>query len=272
LPEIIVKEMEFSYIWIYTMKAIAKYGCLLVVMQSLLGVYAAAQTGISGNGDSLKIPVSKVHVFSNPAPTPAPEPLADPFAPVAKWILKCNPLILIRGQVPVYMEHKLSSKFSVEGAAGFTLEDYGKEALVQGKTLFQKASNVQQLSGPCAKVALRYYPRGTALSEVYFSPEFDFTDYRKDVTGVYMNSGGRYANGILRDQQDYFDLRLILGFQNTDNYDSDFYFDWYIGAGIRAGSENNVSPEEGNPNAILVKHADVITPTVSVGVKIGLGL
>ncbi|HXC05278.1 MAG TPA: hypothetical protein VNZ86_11035 [Bacteroidia bacterium] len=244
-----------------------------IVCACLLGLAylpGIAQSSPGGKPDSIPVPVH-VNVFSSSTSWPEPSVARENPVSPSHWILKCNPLIFIVGQVPVYLEHKLSKSYSLEGAVGLTFENYGKDALVDGKTLFQKASNVDQLAGFCGKVALRYYSRHTALSKVYWSPEFDFTDYRKDVTGVYMNSSGRYTGGKLRDQQDYADLRVILGFQNTENYDSDFCFDWYAGLGLRLGSESNVVPEEGNPNAILTKHADIISPTVSIGVKIGLG-
>ncbi|MFI5149890.1 MAG: hypothetical protein ACHQRM_09175 [Bacteroidia bacterium] len=248
------------------------YVCFLLLFFEGL-VESVAQTNTGGGTDPLRIPSSKINIVAPKEleARPASEPVKEDAAPDSKWIIKCNPLIFIVGQVPFYVEHKLGKRYSVEAAAGPVFDNYGKETFVNGKPIFQKIPNVQQLMGGCGKLAMRYYPRQTALSELYFSPELDFTDYRKDISGVFMNSSGRYANGNLRDQQDYMDLRVIAGFQNTESEDSDFYFDWYAGIGLRVGSENNVIPEEGNPNAIRIKHTDVFSPTISVGVKIGMG-
>jgi|GEM_PF-2537530 len=259
------------------MKTILKNVWIILLLATAGSIKVRAQTGSNTPADSVVKPGNKVDVFKTTVPVVASPGVsasanstADPLLPVATWVIKCNPTILLRGQLPVYVEHKLNNRYSLEGAVGMTFEDYGK-AMLEGKPVFQKVPNEQQLTGVCAKAAARYYTRKTALSEIYLSPEMDFTDYRMDVTGVHM-SDGRYTSGKLRDQQDYFDLRFVLGFQNTENYDSDFYFDWYVGAGLRMGTENDVIPEDANPNAIRVNHTDIITPTVSLGVKVGLGL
>ncbi len=198
-------------------------------------------------------------------------PLHEPL-PAPDWTLKCNPVILARGEVPVYLEHKLNTSWSTEAAIGITFRDMIKDDVLQEKPLFQKDPNADVLSGLCGKIALRYFPGHHACSDFYFSPELDYTSYRKDITGVYMGSDGQYVKGKLRDEQQYADFRFQVGWQNSDALDSDFSFDWFLGAGIRLGSENNVEPDERNANVIVLNHANVVTPVIALGVKIGLGL
>jgi hypothetical protein len=187
------------------------------------------------------------------------------------WSLKCNPVILARGEVPVYLEHKLNQTWSAEAAIGITFTDFVKADILKGKSLFQKDPAVDGLSGICGKLALRYFPGHDAGSDLYLSSELDYTSYRKDVKGVYMDTDGRYTDGKLRDAQQYVDLKALIGWQNSDPFESDFSFDWYVGAGIRVGSENNVVPDERNANVIVLNHSDVVAPILALGVKIGLG-
>ncbi len=225
----------------------------------------------SGEGAVRKPKIDKVNVFGE---TPADErhdTVINRVATGAFWAVKCNPVVLFRGEVPVYLERRLSRIFSLEAALGMTFEDFFKTSVVQGKPLFPKDPNVNYLSGFTGKLSFRYFPRGGALSGLYISPEIDFKNYRKDVSGVYLGSDARYASGKLRDQQNYMDLKALVGFQKTDEISHDFYFDWYLGAGLRAGYEDNVVADEKNANVIKVNHSDVLSPLITLGVKIGLG-
>jgi len=247
------------------------YTYRLLITFSLLFCGSACFAQSNGAGDWRSLKIDRVNVFSEQHPADPGTTEADPIVSSAGWAIKCNPIILSRGELPVYVEHRLSKNFSLEAALGVTFEDFFKESVLQGKPLFQKDPNVDKLSGITGKLAFRYYPRHNALSDLYVSPEIDFKNYRKDVNGVYMGSDGRYTSGKLRDKQDYVDFKAIIGFQNTDEFNSDFYTDWYLGIGLRLGAEDNVVADELNAAVIKINHADVLSPVIAVGVKIGLG-
>jgi hypothetical protein len=225
----------------------------------------------NGAGDWRSMKIDRVNVFSDQHAPEVSAADSDPVVSSASWAIKANPIVLFRGEVPVYIERRLNRNFSMEAALGVTFEDFFKESVLQGKSIFQKDPNVDKLSGVTSKLALRYYPRHNALSDLYISPEIDFKNYRKDVSGVYMGADGRYTSGKLRDKQAYADFKAIVGFQNTDEFNSDFYTDWYLGVGLRLGAEDNVVTDELNATVIKVKHADILSPVITVGVKIGLG-
>jgi hypothetical protein len=253
------------------MKSFSKYRNLLFLSLLLNGggiLYAQ----IPNRPDSSKIHITREEVFVDPSVQKGKESsFQSRPEPKLKWAAKLNPIVLSRGELPVYIERRLNSSFSAELGAGITFRDFFKETILEGKPLFQKDPTVDNLSGLTGKLALRYFPFHSAFSGIYLSPEADAKNYRKDVNGVYMGSDGRYTEGKLRDQQKYLDLKGVVGFQNTDDYGNDFYLDWYLGIGVRMGTEDNVVPDEKNANVIKSTHANIMIPIISLGLKIGLG-
>ncbi|HXC05279.1 MAG TPA: hypothetical protein VNZ86_11040 [Bacteroidia bacterium] len=196
----------------------------------------------------------------------------QPLTRKGKWILKFDPLLIVRGDVPLFLERRLSHMFSLEAAAGVTFQDYFKQVLINDQPLDHKDPNVSNLSGLSGKLALRIYPHGTAPGDFYFSPQVDIKNYRKDVTGIYLNNSGNYERGVLRDQQKYMDLLAVCGTQNTLELDDYVYLDWYIGVGLRIGQEDNVTHNEQNTAVLELKSQRITTPVLRLGVKLGLGI
>jgi len=241
----------------------------LVFLLSQGGMTFAQKNSLSGN-DSLKL--EKINVFSDVPVYPSRSTVlsSDKKNTSADWSIKCNPFILTRGEVPVYLERRLSTDWSIEGAVGVTFADYLKEVVLKGGPLIQKDANVSRLSGICGKLGTRYYTGHNTSEGVYVALEADYTTYRKDVKGVYLDSDGRYTGGKLRDKQEYLDGVVLVGWKLSDPSENDFSFDWFIGAGVRSGMENNVVPDELNANVIRINRAEVLNPLVTVGLKIGL--
>jgi hypothetical protein len=188
------------------------------------------------------------------------------------WTLKFSPTLLIRGELPVFVERKLSARYGLEGALGITFEDFFKEVIFQSKPLLQQLPNENKLSGITAKISLHCFTGRGKPGPLYLAPEIDFKNYRKDVHGVFVGANGRYASGALRDEQIYTDIKAVLGYQTPQQFERDFFFDWFIGLGLRLGTENNVMNDELNANVIKIKHVNVLSPVLSVGVKLGFGL
>jgi hypothetical protein len=200
---------------------------------------------------------------------------ADPQRPVAgdirKWMIKFNPALLSRGQAPVLVERRQGRALSLESGLGVTTEDYFKELFIQGKFFDQKETNITKLNGLTARLSLRWYLRQEALSGFFIAPELVFSNYRKDVEGVYIGPGGRYTSGKLRDQQSYLDFIATFGSQNAIESNGEFYLDWYLGAGLRSGTEDNVVHGEGNSQVIQINRVSRFSPLVCAGIKFGFG-
>jgi hypothetical protein len=190
---------------------------------------------------------------------------------VTHWLLKCDPILLSRGVLPVFVEKRLSRHLSIEGALGITFEDYFKEFFIQGRQLYEKDPNALKMNGMSGKLALRYFPKHQGLSGLYIAPEVDFTNYRKQEKGIYVNSAGRFAQGVLLDQQKYVDVIAVLGTQNTNESEREVYLDWYVGLGMRSGYEDNVGNDERNSGVIRITHTEKISPILVFGLKLGLG-
>jgi hypothetical protein len=188
-----------------------------------------------------------------------------------RWILKFNPTLLVRGEAPIYLERKLGACFSAEAALGVTFEDYYKKVFQEGKTLTQKDPATEYLSGVAAKMGVRYFFHRGALTDFYISPEMDYTTYRKNVSGAFRNGGG-YSEGKLMDKQAYVDYLFLIGSQSPRAMDQEIFLDWFLGAGMRTGMENNVVRTENN-SAIIAQHQQsVLAPMITFGLKLGLGL
>ncbi|MFI5149891.1 MAG: hypothetical protein ACHQRM_09180 [Bacteroidia bacterium] len=253
-------------------------------------VLLAAGQGVSQQRDTSASPgFIRVSVFSPsdleqpgslfqaiPAKPPVAEkPVPGPLMPLprkGKWILKFNPLLIVRGDVPLYLERRLSHNVSIEAAAGVTFRDYFKQVLLENQPLDKNDPNVSELSGLSGKFAIRFYPHHTAPGDFYFSPEMDLKNYRKDVNGIYVNSSGNYVRGTLHDQQKYLDFYAVCGSQNTLELDEYIYLDWYIGVGVRLGQESNVTNSELNAATIELKQQRIAIPVLNLGVKLGFGI
>jgi hypothetical protein len=74
------------------------------------------------------------------------------------------------------------------------------------------------------------------------------------------------------DQQKYYDIKALAGWQNVNTLENDFSFDWYVGIGLRVGHEDNVGPDQDNASVIKINSVQVISPLFTVGIKVGLGL
>ena len=187
------------------------------------------------------------------------------------WILKFSPTLLSRGELPVFIERRISSRCGIEVAAGITFQDFLKQTFFPNQPVLQANQIEEKLSGIVAKLSFHYYLGKSAPSELYCAPQIEFKNYRKDVHGVYFENG-RYAAGKVRDQQTYMDIKAMLGYQPTEEFERDFFFDWFIGAGLRLGSEDNVIADERNSNIIKLHHVNVLRPVITAGVKLSLGL
>ena len=216
-------------------------------------------------------PLERVNVFPDVVhPSPPVIKKEENERPV--WSLKFSPTLLVRGELPLFVEHKMSDRYGLEAALGITFEDYFKETLFQSRSQLRGQPDQNKLSGITAKLSLHCYTGKGIAGPLYLAPEIDFKNYRKDVHGVFLGADGRYTSGLLRDQQIYTDVKAVLGYQTTELFDRDFFFDWFIGIGLRMGSENNVVNDEQNASVIRLKHVNVLSPVLSLGVKLGFGL
>jgi len=202
--------------------------------------------------------------------SPTIHPVARHNESTRLWILKFNPCLMARGELPLYLERRLTPGLSAEVGIGTTFEDYYKKVFLQGKTLTQKDPATEYLSGVALKSSIRYFVKKGALNDFYISPEVDYTTYRKNVAGDFRTGSG-YTEGKLLDKQEYVDYLILIGSQNSREHDEEIFMDWFLGVGIRSGQENNVFRTENNSQMLVERKSKVLSPMITFGVKIGLG-
>lgn len=157
---------------------------------------------------------------------------------VVKNIIKINPLLFFRGEIPIYYERALTHKLSLEFGLGVTLRDYLGLSL-NGDDADDFGAGTEIKPNPSYHIAARFYlgqdiePQGW-----YLQPEFAHLAYTKDIREKAPDGG--FTDVSYRDRRIYNDLRLLLGYQML-SYTSNWLFDLYGGFGLRNRNMNVVS-------------------------------
>jgi hypothetical protein len=188
-----------------------------------------------------------------------------------KNVLKINPLLFFRGELPLYYERALSPRVSAELAAGITFRNYIGGSLT-GDAVDEFSAGTRILTRPAFHVGIRYYltydpePQG-----LYVQGEFAYLDHSKDITEK--DSAGTFTGNTLRDQRLYNDMRLYLGYQVLSG-SSNWLIDLYAGAGYRNRSLTTVTElvdltDRSWSYSVEEKHDNVLA--LFLGLKVGYG-
>lgn len=149
---------------------------------------------------------------------------------VVKNVIKVNPLLFFRGEIPVYYERALTHKLSLEVGVGVTLRDYLGLSLI-GDDADDFGAGTEIRPNPSYHIAARFYlgqdiePQGW-----YVQPEFVHLAYTKDIREKAPDGG--FTDVDYRDRRVYNDLRLLMGYQML-SFSSNWLFDMYAGIGLR---------------------------------------
>ncbi len=188
-----------------------------------------------------------------------------------KNVFKFNPLLFLRGEIPIYYERALSHRLSAEIAAGVTTRNYlGGD--FTGDTPDDFSAGTKIIPKLAAHLGFRWYfaddiePQGT-----YIQGEFAYIDHSKDIATK--DSTGRITDNMLRDQSIYNDVRLYFGYQRLSSTNN-WLFDAYCGVGYRNRSITQVNErlnlvERDWTYSVEESHDNV--PAFFLGVKIGYG-
>ncbi|MBN4051273.1 hypothetical protein JYU16_00505 [bacterium AH-315-M05] len=187
-----------------------------------------------------------------------------------KNAIKINPLLLIFGDMPIYYERKLSEKFSVEVGIGITFRNYFRDLLFFDfdDTDIKIKTNISFRGG------MRYFAasNGEAISGAYLAPEFAYLKYSKDVSKLDPQTG-ETTQSYLPEEIQYTDFKLIFGYQSLE-WAEDFFFDLYIGIGVRKSAEQLVKREYDSQTNLYknwIESDNKTKPLIPLGVKISYG-
>lgn len=190
-----------------------------------------------------------------------------------KNVLKVNPLLFLRGEIPIYYERALSSRLSGELGVGITYRNYINLTLAGDyPDADDFGAGTDIIPSPSYHVGLRYYltddiePQGS-----YLQLEMAHLRYTKDI-GV-KDSTGQFNGETNRDERIYNDVRFYYGFQKLSST-SNWLFDYYVGIALRnrfltvVNEDLNIA--EGKWT-YTVDTVDDVVPAFFLGVKVGLG-
>ena len=188
-----------------------------------------------------------------------------------KNVFTINPLLFLRGEIPLYYERALSVRLSAILGAGVTYRNYLNLDFA-GDDADDFGAGTEIIAKPSFHVGGRYYlvddlePQGT-----YVQVEFAYLNYSKNI-GV-KDSTGQFNGGKMLDERIYNDIRLLFGYQQLSARNN-WLFDVYGGFALRA-RDMNIVHEDLNPSlrtwvyTTEVKRDNV--PAFFLGVKIGYG-
>lgn len=232
---------------------IKKITLLIVSFITFSNTYANFESKVDSNKSY------KVNVFSTDHVLPQ---FQNKASELPKFALKIDPLTLISGDMPLFLEYKLKEQISLELGFGFTTSQFN---LLNIDMLENAPSDVQAPLGYSIRVNPRYYLPNydEAINGYYVSPQFLYRKYHS----LY-DTGNGVLTPDLKLQENQTDFKLVFGFQNIEDYA--FLLDYYIGVGIRKTTKDVV--ENDGSNNLTVKSLELMKPSFTVGIKIGLAL
>lgn len=190
-----------------------------------------------------------------------------------KNVVKVNPLLFFRGEVPIYYERALTSRLSGEVGVGLTYRNYINLTLAgDHPDADDFGGGTRIVVQPSYRMGLRYYlvddlePQGG-----YLQLEFAHLNYSKEITKK--DSTGQFTEDSELDQRIFNDLRLYYGYQKLSGT-SNWLFDFYGGVAMRNRNmtivNENLNFAEGKWTYEVKEISDVV-PAFFLGVKVGLG-
>lgn len=190
---------------------------------------------------------------------------------VMKNVIKANPLLFFRGEIPLYYERALSPNVSVEIGVGVTLRNYLALSLV-GDDADDFGAGTEIIPSLSLRAGVRFYfehdlePQGW-----YIQPEFGQINYTKDI--LISDPAGGFTEERLRDRRTYNDIRLLGGYQLL-SFSNNWVLDFYGGVAFRV-RDRLVVKETLDPTArtftYVQEQLNDWVPAAYLGMKVGYG-
>lgn len=190
-----------------------------------------------------------------------------------KNVIKINPLLFFRGEIPVYYERAITHRLSLEAGIGVTLRNYLALSFM-GDDADDFGAGTEIIPRLSFNAGFRYYfiddiePQGA-----YGQISFAHLNYTKDIRTK--GPTGEFTDVKLRDDRTYNDVRFLIGYQMLSN-NSNWLFDVYAGPAFR--DRLNVKVQEHldltgeRPQwTYNVEESKDQTVAFFLGVKVGLG-
>ena len=182
--------------------------------------------------------------------------------------VKLNPLLILAGDMPIYIEQKIAKKMSVEVGVGLTYDNMLTE-LLDSKHYREDVDRENAMSYSVSG-ALRYYPSRVfpALEGYYFAPELRYRNYKAN---AFEYNGERYE---VPQSRTFTDYKLTFGF--VDFIEDHILMDFYAGIGIRNRDYVNLitpgsvfNDQTQTMEYYTTRNETSLAPIFSLGFKLG---
>ena len=185
--------------------------------------------------------------------------------------IKINPLLWLRGEVPIYYERAITHRVSLVLAVGITTRNTVGLGLSH-EPVDAYSAGTKVIMKPAFHAGLRYYlTKDMEAQGFYVQGEFVYLDHSKDIT--LKDARGRFTDRTLCDQSIYRDQRLYVGYQHLAST-SNWLFDAYAGLGLRSRELYQVNEHMNlNDGVWSYTQTEVNDQVIAyfLGVKVGYG-
>lgn len=195
----------------------------------------------------------------------------DKVTQTTKFTIKINPLLILSGDLPIYVEKPFSDNFSMELGLGVTHEDF----------LYNNFGNIDDFQtneerranlGYSARIAAKYYPSSylPAPEGWYGGIEIRYRRYNTQILDNCDNSS--FSSTYLDEYRKQIDGRIIFGYSLI--LGENIVFDLYSGIGMRYSDENQYQCINSGPSQFLTMQTEPPTtaPRLSLGFKFGFAI
>lgn len=149
--------------------------------------------------------------------------------------LKLDPLQVLRGEILVFYERRVTDRVSLEVGLGLTRRNWAFALFDVDADDLRRNINVR--TGPSARLGIRFYLKDSPeLNGMYIMPQVAYKVYEKNFAEL--DSAGE-LNGVDHiDRREIGEFNVCFGYQHL-SYNSNFFYDVYVGIGyaIRRGTE-----------------------------------
>ncbi|MBK9176408.1 MAG: hypothetical protein IPM46_08710 [Flavobacteriales bacterium] len=205
------------------------------------------------------------------------EQLAQQFdtVDVVKNIVKINPLLFFRGEMPIHFERALTPRLSLDVGMGVTLRNYLALSFAgDHPDADDFGAGTEIIPNLSFHLGARFYLQDDLEPQgLYLAPVWSHLVYTKDIREL--QADGSFTDKRYRDERTFNDLRLLLGYQSL-GYSSNWLLDFYGGIGFR--NRNMVIVNERldlttSPGQYTYEVEEITdnVPAIFLGIRFGVG-
>jgi hypothetical protein len=199
----------------------------------------------------------------------------EPETREIRHIIKCEPTLLLNGDLPIHYEYFLFKRMSLEAGLGLTFRDYIRDLAFDFNDLLSKSPEgkgsefARARLGVSFRAGVRFYP--TKKAETGSGPYFAFQFQAKSYNWVSEYKSEKFSVPIeANEKRNFTDFNLIFGKQKV--FKSNITIDMYGGLGVRSRTikRYKINPSsESNATPLLDDEKTDLIPNIVAGFKLG---